>query len=107
MNEKMNRRQALLSLAAITAGAVVTTRTVFGAEPARSRLRFPVVGDFGTGNSDQINIAKQMFETHQRTPFDFAIAAGDNVYPNGSGRHFAGHFERPFAALLKERVPFH
>ena len=29
------------------------------------------------------------------------ISAGDNVYPNGSGRYFGKHFEQPFADLLK------
>src|SRR5262245_47917263 len=103
----MNRRQALLSLATLTAGTVLNTRFVFSAEPVKTGLRFAVVGDCGTGNKDQINIAKQMFEAHQHAPLDFAIAAGDNVYPNGSARYFAKHFEQPFASLLKEHVRFH
>jgi 3',5'-cyclic AMP phosphodiesterase CpdA len=107
MNEKITRRQALLSLATVTAGALIQKRTVFGAQPVKTRLRFPVVGDFGTGGSDQINIAKRMFEAHQRAPFDFVIAAGDNIYPNGNGRHFTKHFEQPFASLLNERLRFH
>src|SRR5207247_7063043 len=107
MNERITRRQALLSLAAITAGTTITTRTGFGARPVKTLLRFPVVGDFGTGDSDQISIAKQMFEAHRRAPFDFAIAAGDNIYPNGSARYFTRHFEQPFAALLKEPVRFY
>ena len=107
MNEKITRRQALLSLAAITAGTMITTRAVSGARPVKTLLRFPVVGDFGTGGSDQIGIAKQMFEAHRRAPFDFAIAAGDNIYPNGSARYFTRHFEQPFAALLKEPLRFY
>ena len=107
MNERITRRQALLSLVAITAGTTITTRTGFGARPVKTLLRFPVVGDFGTGDSDQISIAKQMFEAHRRAPFDFAIAAGDNIYPNGSARYFTKHFEQPFAALLKEPVRFY
>jgi len=107
MNEKITRRQALVSLGTIAAGTVIATRTVFGAQPAKTLVRFPVVGDFGTGDSDQIGIGKQMLETHRRAPFDFAVAAGDNIYPNGSGRYFAKHFEQPFAGLLKERVRFH
>ena len=48
-----------------------------------------------------------MFAAHQGNPFDFAIAAGDNIYPNGSGRYFVKNFEQPFSRLLKDRVPFH
>jgi predicted MPP superfamily phosphohydrolase len=107
MNEKITRRQALLSLGTIAAGTVIGTRTIFGAQPAKTLMRFPIVGDFGTGDSDQIGIGKQMLETHRRSPFDFAVAAGDNIYPNGSGRYFTKHFEQPFAGLLKDRVSFH
>jgi 3',5'-cyclic AMP phosphodiesterase CpdA len=48
-----------------------------------------------------------MVNSHQRSPFDFIIAAGDNIYPDGSGRHFGKHFESPFASLLKERINFY
>lgn len=107
MKNQITRRQALLSLAAITAGTLLKPLSVLGAAPAKNLVRFPIVGDWGTGDRDQTGIAKQMFATHQRTPFDFALAAGDNIYPNGSGRYFSKNFEQPFAALLKERVNFH
>jgi 3',5'-cyclic AMP phosphodiesterase CpdA len=104
--KEITRRQALLSLATIAAGAVVKPGAVW-AEPAKTKIRFPVVGDCGTGNMDQMNIAREMFVAHQQSPFDFAILAGDNIYPNGSSRYFDRHFEQPFAALLKEHVRFH
>ena len=107
MDNKITRRQALLSLATLTAGALIKPAAVLGAQAAKNRIRFPVVGDWGTGDNAEASIAKQMFAAHQRAPFDFAIAAGDNIYPNGSGRHFNKNFERPFAALLNERVNFH
>jgi len=107
MKEKMTRREALLSLATIAAGTAIKTNSVFAAQPAKSRLRFPLVGDCGTGDRDQIGIAKQMFDAHRQSAFDFAVAVGDNIYPNGSARYFTKHFEQPFAALLKERVSFH
>jgi 3',5'-cyclic AMP phosphodiesterase CpdA len=107
MNNQITRRQALLSLATLTAGSLLNPAAVFGVQPVQQRVRFPILGDWGTGESDQTGIAKQMLAVHQRTPFDFAVAAGDNIYPNGSGRYFSKHFEQPFAALLKERVSFH
>jgi hypothetical protein len=107
MKNKITRRQALLSLASITAGTLIKPASVFGVTPIKKQVRFPIVGDWGTGDSDQTGIGKQMFAAHQRTPFDFAIAAGDNIYPNGIVRYFGKNFERPFAALLNERVNFH
>src|SRR5215471_10132879 len=105
--KQITRRQALLSLATGAAGTVLRTGCGFRADPVKRRLRFPIVGDPGTGNSDQFGIAKQMFVAHQQSPFDFAILAGDNIYPNGSSRYFSKHFEQPFAPLLREHVPFH
>src|SRR5215471_926023 len=107
MKETMTRREALLSLATLAAGTAIKPNSVFAAQPAKSRLRFPLVGDCGTGDRDQIGIAKQMFDAHRQSAFDFAVAVGDNIYPNGSARYFTKHFEQPFAALLKERVSFH
>lgn len=105
-NKALTRREALYSLAALAASAMIPAR-VWGADPAKGRVRFPVIGDWGTGNNDQNGIAKQLVAAHRRGAFDFAVAAGDNIYPNGSGRHFIKNFEKPFAELLKDRVRFH
>src|SRR5215831_617818 len=107
MKEKMTRREVLLSLATIAAGTAIKTNSVFAAQPAKSRWRSQLDGERGTGNRDQIGIARQMFDAHRQSAFDFAVAVGDNIYPNGSARYFTKHFEQPFAALLKERVSFH
>jgi pimeloyl-ACP methyl ester carboxylesterase len=64
-------------------------------------------GDWGTGGGDEVGIAQQMFSSHQRSSLDFVISAGDNIYPNGSGRYFSKHFEHPFANLLKDRIKFY
>jgi 3',5'-cyclic AMP phosphodiesterase CpdA len=104
---KISRRDAIQSLAAIGAGALIRPASVFAAEPAQNKIRFAVIGDWGTGDGDALGIARQMVSSHRRTPFDFVIAAGDNIYPNGEGRYFAKHFERPFAPFLQERVNFY
>ena len=107
MNQNgITRRQALFSLATISAGVLIKPSSIF-CSPVESKIRFGVIGDWGTGSRDQIGIAKRMFDTHQRTPFDFVISAGDNVYPNGNSRYFDRSFEQPFAPLLKDKVKFY
>jgi predicted MPP superfamily phosphohydrolase len=103
----ITRRQAIVSLATITAGTLFKPSSVFANELASSKTRFAVMGDWGTGNSDCIGLAKQMYETHQRTPLDLVLGAGDNIYPNGSSRYFAKNFEQPFANLIKDEVKFY
>jgi predicted phosphodiesterase len=103
---QITRRQALLSLATISAGALIKPSSVF-CSTVTDKIRFAVIGDWGTGDKHQIGIGKQMLAAHQRSSFDFVISAGDNVYPNGSGRLFNSNFEQPFASLLKDHVKFY
>lgn len=106
-SDLLSRRKAILSIAAISAGALLKPSSILAASPAKNGLRFAVIGDWGTGDRDGIGIAEQMFATHRRGALDLIIAAGDNVYPNGSGRYFTKAIEQPFAGVIKERVPFY
>lgn len=102
----ITRRQAMLSIATISAGTLINPTSIFCA-PSKDRVRFAVIGDWGTGDSDQISTAKQMLTSHQRAPFDFVISAGDSIYPDGSGHLFGRNFEQPFAGLIKDRISFY
>jgi len=102
----ITRRQALLSLASASAGLLLKPSSIF-CSPVNDKVRFAVIGDWGTGDRHQLEIAKLMYAAHQSTPFDFVISAGDNVYPNGAGRHFDRSFERPFGTFVKDRVNFY
>ena len=104
--KNITRREALLSIATISAGAFIKPTSIFSS-PVKDKLRFAVIGDWGTGGGDEVGIAQQMFASHQRSSLDFVISAGDNIYPNGSERYFAKHFEHPFANLLKDRIKFY
>jgi predicted MPP superfamily phosphohydrolase len=102
----ITRRQALISLATISAGAFIKSSLIYSS-PVKDKLRFSVIGDWGSGDSDQVKTASQMFSAHRRGSFDFIISAGDNIYPNGSGRYFGSNFEQPFSDLLKDQVKFY
>jgi predicted phosphodiesterase len=103
---RITRRQALFSLATISAGALIKPSSVW-CSPVDNKIRFALIGDWGTGDKDQIGIGRQMLASHQRSAFDFVISAGDNIYPNGSGRYFNKNFEQPFAGLLNDRIKFY
>jgi predicted MPP superfamily phosphohydrolase len=111
MDEKnaglLTRRQALRSIATITAGAVVIPRSIFGATPAKNSVRFAAIGDFGTGDDRQAEISSLILREHKASPLDLVLTVGDNIYPDGGARHFVKKFERPYAGLLNEGVKFH
>lgn len=100
------RREALVSLAAITAGTLINPSSLF-AETVNNKLRFAVIGDWGDGSDDQAALGKQMHSVYCKSAFDLVLASGDNIYPNGAARHFQKKFEEPFNELLKNQVKFH
>jgi len=103
----ITRRQAIASLTTLATGALLRPKGVFGLEPRDSKTRFAVLGDFGTGESDEYAVAAQMLGWHRKSPFDLVLACGDNIYPNGSAKYFVKHFEQPFEGLLQEHVKFY
>jgi predicted phosphodiesterase len=86
---------------------LIKPSSIFGVEAVKNSLRFAVIGDWGTGDDDQIGLARQMVTHHAQSAFDFVVAAGDNIYPNGSGRYFKKKFEQPFEGILTDRVNFY
>lgn len=103
----ITRRKAIVSLATITAGTFIKPSSIIGLASVRDKLRFAVIGDWGDGSDDQAALGKQMLSVYQKSSFDFVLASGDNIYPNGAARHFVKKFEEPFSGLLRNRVKFH
>jgi predicted phosphodiesterase len=70
-------------------------------------VRFAVIGDAGTGDRSQNEVAAQIIRYHQRFPFSFALLLGDNIYGSERPQDFAKKFERPYKLLLDDGVEFH
>jgi hypothetical protein len=43
-------------------------------------LKFAAIGDNGTGEQPEYDVANQMDRWHRRFPFDLVIMLGDNLY---------------------------
>ena len=71
-------------------------------------VKFAVVGDTGTGGSDQYAVGKQIVNFRAKFPFDFAIMLGDNMYGGQGGpKDFNKKFEAPYKPLLDAKVKFY
>jgi len=70
-------------------------------------IRFAVIGDGGTGESQQFEIAQRMASYREKFPFDFVLMLGDNIYGGDSPRDFTAKFENPYKALLDANVKFY
>jgi hypothetical protein len=70
-------------------------------------VRFAVIGDSGTGDSAQYEVAQKMEAYRRATKFEFVIMLGDNIYGNHSPRDFEKKFAQPYKPLLDAGVKFY
>jgi len=70
-------------------------------------VRFAVIGDSGTGEREQYDVARLMEAYRQAVKFDFVIMLGDNIYGSHSPRDFVDKFEKPYQPLLDAGVKFY
>lgn len=68
---------------------------------------FAVMGDTGSGDKAQQAVAQQMVKQRQKTPFEFVIMLGDNIYEKGEEKKIGTHFEQPYKELLDAGVKFY
>jgi predicted phosphodiesterase len=70
-------------------------------------VRFAVIGDMGTGEKPQYEVADQMIRDRQKFPFEFVIALGDDLYGGSDPSDYESKFERPYKLLLDAGVNFY
>jgi calcineurin-like phosphoesterase family protein len=113
----------MLAVLLVWGGAVATLRSgVRVAAPARAQpasplaltlpnkphtLKFAVLGDFGTGDREQYDLAKVMARTQDQFPFELVILVGDNLYGSQRPQDYQKKFEIPYKPLLDKGVKFY
>jgi predicted MPP superfamily phosphohydrolase len=70
-------------------------------------VRFAAIGDMGTGDPPQYQVASRMNAIREEFPFDFVIMLGDNIYGGNSAADFQKKFELPYKLLLDSGVKFY
>lgn len=70
-------------------------------------VRFAVIGDDGTGEKPQYEVAHQMELAREKAGFQFVIMLGDNIYGGQSPLDMKRKFEDPYKALLDSGVKFY
>ena len=95
---------ALFVIAAIASAGLFAQPSPLPNRPGS--LKFAAIGDNGTGEQPQYDVARQMTAFHERFNFDLVIMLGDNMYGGQSPADFVKKFELPYAPLLKAGVKF-
>lgn len=70
-------------------------------------VRLAAIGDMGTGEQPQIDVAQQMVKSRAVFPFEFVITLGDNIYTGGEPSDFEKAFAVPYKSLLDAGVQFY
>src|SRR5258705_6960134 len=70
-------------------------------------VRFAVIGDSGTGEHAQYEVARRMELYRETVNFDFVIMLGDNIYGGHRPQDFRKKFEMPYHTLLDAGVKFY
>jgi hypothetical protein len=94
------------------AGIETTTTSSLSAQELKlpmqdGSVKFAVLGDTGTGDRNQLAVAKQLIAAHAKFPFEFALLLGDNLYGAERPGDYARKFEVPYKPLLDKGVKFY
>jgi Calcineurin-like phosphoesterase len=70
-------------------------------------VRFAVIGDNGTGEQPELDVAGQMERFREIVKYDFVVMDGDNIYGGHKASDFQRKFEQPYKPLLDAGVKFY
>jgi hypothetical protein len=73
----------------------------------KDSVKFAAIGDNGTGETPQYDVAKQMTAWYAKFPFELVIMLGDNIYGGQTPADFVKKFEQPYKPLLDGGVKFY
>jgi hypothetical protein len=101
------RVAATAQTAAASAGAPGGAPAPVPLGSAPGSLTFGVIGDNGTGDRVQYDLAKQFYAAYERQAFPLVIMVGDNIYGSERPQDFVRKFEEPYRPLLDRGVKFY
>ncbi len=105
----MGRHRVLaLVLSAAVALVLSASRAADFAFPLQAHsVRLAAIGDMGTGEQPQLEVAQQMVKARAVFPFEFVITLGDNIYTGSRPSDFEQAFALPYKPLLDAGVEFY
>src|SRR5262245_61130541 len=98
-------RTALL-ISFLTAGIIAAAQDLTLPRKQGS-LKFAVIGDTGTGDSNQYRVAKVLAGVRQGFPYECVLMVGYNIYGADNPRDYEKKFEVPYQPILSAGVKFY
>jgi hypothetical protein len=97
----------LLTSCVLVMSAWAVTAQEITLPSAPNSVKFAAIGDAGTGDRPQYEIANLMARLHMTFPFDRVIMLGDNIYGGQGAADLVKKFSQPYKALLDAGVKFY
>jgi predicted MPP superfamily phosphohydrolase len=101
------RRSTFLSCVALAALSLSLYAQELALPLKQNSVRFAAIGDMGTGEPPQYEVAGQIIAYRRQFPFEFVIMLGDNIYGGHDPIDYENKFERPYKPLLDAGVKFY
>jgi 3',5'-cyclic AMP phosphodiesterase CpdA len=101
------RKRLFLILSLVSAFLLIASADPFKFPLKPNSVRFAAIGDMGTGEAPQYEVAQRMITSRQTFPFEFVIMLGDNIYGGSSPKDIEKKFEVPYKPLLDAGVKFY
>jgi predicted phosphodiesterase len=101
------RNRLILILISLSAFLLIARADDFKFPLKSNSVRFAAIGDMGTGDSPQYEVAQRMISARQTFPFEFVIMLGDNLYGGSSPKDYEKKFELPYKPLLDTGIKFY
>src|SRR5687767_6981778 len=95
---------AAVALAPIAAQQPVTEHVALPNKAGS--LKFAVLGNSGTGEEAQTQLAEQMATFHGRFKYDLVLLTGGNIFGSERPQDYLKKFEIPYKPLLDAGVKF-
>ena len=99
--------RSLFAVVLVAVSFVIARADQFKFPLASGSARFAVIGDTGTGEAPQYELAKQMVTARGNFPFDFVLMLGDNIYGASHPKDYEQKFDLPYKPLLDAGVKFY
>jgi hypothetical protein len=105
--DRRRPRRLVATLLLVVAALWSVTAQEISLPNAPNSLKFGVIGDSGSGDREQYDVANQMARFRAKFPFDQVIMLGDNIYGGQSAQDLVQKFSQPYKALLDAGVKFY
>jgi len=104
---RIRRVAELLALCATIGAAAAAPAGQVQGPSQPDATRFAVIGDTGTGDKYQDDVARVLLKSRETFPFTFVIMMGDNLYGSERPQDYVRKFEEPYKPLLDAKVDFY